>query len=46
LEALLPYTERHLSRMDKLVQESYMVDYILGEMDGGMFNDEEEMEVD
>lgn len=38
VEALIPYTERHLSRMEKLVQESYMVDYILGEMDDGMFD--------
>jgi U3 small nucleolar RNA-associated protein 13 len=33
VEALIPYTERHLARMDRLVQESYVVDYILGEMD-------------
>ncbi|KAF5385333.1 hypothetical protein D9615_001198 [Tricholomella constricta] len=39
VDALIPYTERHLSRMNKLVQESYMVDYILGEMDDGMFDD-------
>ncbi|KAI0081073.1 U3 small nucleolar RNA-associated protein [Panus rudis PR-1116 ss-1] len=37
LEALIPYTERHLSRMEKLVQDSYVVDYLLGEMDDGMF---------
>ncbi|KAF8078978.1 U3 small nucleolar RNA-associated protein [Lyophyllum atratum] len=43
VDALIPYTERHLSRMNKLVQESYMVDYILGEMDDGMFDD---MDVD
>ncbi|RDB29306.1 putative U3 small nucleolar RNA-associated protein 13 [Hypsizygus marmoreus] len=45
VDALIPYTERHLSRMNKLVQESYMVDYILGEMDDGMF-DVDEMDVD
>ncbi|KAG5652450.1 hypothetical protein H0H81_004994 [Sphagnurus paluster] len=39
VDALIPYTERHLSRMNKLVQDSYMVDYILGEMDDGMFDD-------
>jgi U3 small nucleolar RNA-associated protein 13 len=33
VDALIPYTERHLSRMDKLVQESYVVDYLLSEMD-------------
>lgn len=38
VEALIPYTERHLSRMDRLLQESYVVDYILGEMDSGMFD--------
>jgi len=41
IEALVPYTERHLSRMERLVQESYMIDYILSEMDGGMVEDEE-----
>lgn len=45
VDALIPYTERHLIRMNKLVQESYMVDYILGEMDDGMF-DTDEMDVD
>lgn len=43
VDAFIPYTERHLSRMNKLIQDSYMVDYILGEMDDGTFND---MEVD
>jgi len=38
IDALIPYTERHLSRMDRLLQESYVVDYILGEMDDGMFD--------
>ncbi|KAL1740774.1 WD40-repeat-containing domain protein [Schizophyllum fasciatum] len=35
IEALVPYTERHLARMGRLVQDSYMIDYILGEMDDG-----------
>ncbi|KAG6879561.1 hypothetical protein C0992_001388 [Termitomyces sp. T32_za158] len=43
VDAFIPYTERHLSRMNKLVQDSYMVDYILGEMDDGTIND---MDVD
>ncbi|KAF7347597.1 U3 small nucleolar RNA-associated protein [Mycena venus] len=30
VDALIPYTERHLARMERLVQESYMVDYVLG----------------
>jgi U3 small nucleolar RNA-associated protein 13 len=42
VDALIPYTERHLSRMERLVQESYVVDYILGEMDDGMFDGEED----
>lgn len=40
VEALIPYSQRHLSRMDRLLQESYVVDYILGEMDNGMFDAE------
>ena len=51
VDALIPYTERHLSRMERLVQESYVVDYILGEMDDGMFDgeledDQNSMDVD
>lgn len=38
VDALIPYSERHLSRMERLYQESFVVDYILGEMDEGMFN--------
>ncbi|KAH7923241.1 U3 small nucleolar RNA-associated protein [Leucogyrophana mollusca] len=38
VDSLIPYTERHLSRMDRLVQESFVVDYILSEMDDGMFD--------
>ncbi|KAH9951002.1 WD40 repeat-like protein [Amylocystis lapponica] len=39
VEAMIPYTERHLTRMDRLLQESYVVDYMLGEMDDGMFGE-------
>ncbi|KAF7307205.1 U3 small nucleolar RNA-associated protein [Mycena indigotica] len=39
VEALIPYTERHLARMDRLVQESYMIDYVLAEMDDGLFEE-------
>jgi len=49
LEALIPYSERHLSRMSKLLQESYVLDYILGEMDDGIFDgdlDPDSMQVD
>lgn len=45
LDGLLPYTERHRARVDRLVQESYMLDYTISEMDGGMFG-AEVMEVD
>ncbi|KAL0951644.1 hypothetical protein HGRIS_008324 [Hohenbuehelia grisea] len=38
ISAIMPYAERHQARLDKLVQESYMVDYILSEMDDGMFD--------
>ncbi|KAG8901786.1 U3 small nucleolar RNA-associated protein 13 [Tulasnella sp. 403] len=36
LDGLIPYTERHLARAEKLVQDSYVVDYILSEMDSGI----------
>ncbi len=38
VDGLIPYSERHLARIERLVQESYVVDYILGEMDDGMFD--------
>ena len=44
IDALIPYTERHLVRADRMVQESYVVDYILGEMDGLI--GETDMEID
>lgn len=40
LDGLMPYSQRHFTRIDKLVQESYMLDYIVGEMDGGLFGGE------
>lgn len=40
VHSLIPYTERHLARLNRLVQDSYILDYILGEMDGGLFIDE------
>ncbi|TFY59355.1 hypothetical protein EVJ58_g5826, partial [Rhodofomes roseus] len=39
VEAVIPYTERHLARMERLLQDSYVVDYLLGEMDGGLFDE-------
>lgn len=47
VEGLIPYTERHLVRMERLVQESYVIDYVLREMDDGLVEDDEEgMDVD
>jgi U3 small nucleolar RNA-associated protein 13 len=47
VEGLIPYTERHLVRMERLVQESYVIDYVLKEMDDGLVEDDEEgMDVD
>lgn len=40
LDGLIPYSQRHFTRIDKLVQDSYMLDYIVGEMDGGLFGGE------
>ncbi|KAF8910158.1 WD40-repeat-containing domain protein [Gymnopilus junonius] len=40
IDALIPYSERHHARLERLVQESYVVDYILGEMDDGMLDDD------
>ena len=39
VDALVPYTERHLARMDKLLQDSYVVEHLLSEMDDGMFGE-------
>jgi U3 small nucleolar RNA-associated protein 13 len=47
VEGLIPYTERHLVRMERLVQESYVIDYVLREMDDGLADDDgEAMDVD
>lgn len=40
LDSLIPYSERHMGRVDRLVQESYILDYTISEMDGGMFGAE------
>lgn len=40
MDGLIPYSERHYVRLEKLVQESYMLDYIVGEMDGGVLGTE------
>ncbi|KAK7058535.1 U3 small nucleolar RNA-associated protein 13 [Paramarasmius palmivorus] len=47
IDSFIPYSERHLARLDKLLQDSYMVDYILSEMDDGVFDGEnDDMDVD
>lgn len=43
VQSLIPYTERHLARLNRLVQDSYMIDYVLEEMDGGLFNEESDV---
>jgi len=40
LDSLIPYSERHMGRVDRLIQESYVLDYTISEMDGGMFGTE------
>ncbi|EJD54407.1 WD40 repeat-like protein [Auricularia subglabra TFB-10046 SS5] len=34
IDGLIPYSERHLTRVERLVQESYTIDFLLAEMDG------------
>lgn len=47
IDGWIPYTERHLSRLDRLIQESFVLDYILSEMDGDIFEGEDDaMNVD
>jgi U3 small nucleolar RNA-associated protein 13 len=36
LAALASYTERHYRRVEELEDESYLVEWVLGEMDGGV----------
>ncbi|KAJ5542499.1 hypothetical protein N7535_004921 [Penicillium sp. DV-2018c] len=36
LQALAAYTERHYRRVEELVDDSYLVEWVLGEMDGGV----------
>ncbi len=45
VDGLMPYTERHFARADQLVHDSYVVDFILGEMDMGLLGGET-MELD
>ncbi|KAJ5666077.1 uncharacterized protein N7477_008525 [Penicillium maclennaniae] len=36
LQALASYTERHYRRVEELSDDSYLVEWVLGEMDGGV----------
>jgi U3 small nucleolar RNA-associated protein 13 len=36
LDALTAYTERHYKRIEDLIDESYLVEWVLSEMDGGL----------
>lgn len=36
LQALTSYTERHYRRVEELTDDSYLVEWVLGEMDGGI----------
>ncbi|KAF4288309.1 hypothetical protein KXX33_000102 [Aspergillus fumigatus] len=36
LQALAAYTERHYRRVEELTDESFLVEWVLGEMDGGV----------
>ncbi|KAE8394588.1 WD40 repeat-like protein [Aspergillus alliaceus] len=36
LQAMAAYTERHYRRIEELTDESYLVEWVLGEMDGGV----------
>ena len=38
VDGLIPYTQRHLTRLDRMIQESFVMDYMLNEMDDGMFD--------
>ena len=46
VEALIPYTERPLTRTECMVQDSYVLDFFIGEMDRGVVLNEEGMVVD
>ncbi len=33
LEGILPYTDRHFQRLDKLIQKSFIIDFTLQKID-------------
>jgi len=46
LDGMVPYTERHLQRLDRALIDTYMLDYVLGEMDGGMLDGIDEIDAE
>jgi U3 small nucleolar RNA-associated protein 13 len=44
LDGVVPYTERHLQRLDRALIDTYMLDYVLGEMDGGILDGIDEID--
>jgi U3 small nucleolar RNA-associated protein 13 len=36
MQALAAYTERHYKRIEELADDSYLVEWVLNEMDGGV----------
>lgn len=46
IEALIPYSERHFNRIERLIQDSYILDFLIGEMDAGVVEDEDLMAID
>jgi U3 small nucleolar RNA-associated protein 13 len=44
LDGMVPYTERHLQRLDRALVDTFMLDYVLGEMDGGILDGIDEID--
>jgi U3 small nucleolar RNA-associated protein 13 len=44
LDGIVPYTERHLQRLDRALVDTFMLDYVLGEMDGGILDGIDEID--
>ena len=36
MQALSAYTERHYKRVEELADDSYLIEWVLNEMDGGV----------
>lgn len=46
IDALIPYSERHLMRIERLIQDSYILDFLIGEMDDGVIEEDDLMIID